>query len=217
MAHNRVNGKCYFGSTFQPLEKRIKQHYYRATTTKNPKSFHKDLKESPDSFFWIILSQEIVDNRDNEERYLKAYCSVDWCYNQNNKASGFATGDLNPNQTQRWKQIMKEKLSGDKNPIHKHSHKITGSLNGMYGRSAWDNPNKTKESCEVWRKAKEVYALFWCLGVNTGYKPLATAFNTKFKTHYKQTNFASIYKKLKGGWSPYLDLDWNKFFDKDIV
>ena len=220
MAHNKMNGKCYFGSTFQTLEKRKKQHIAKSIREKATRNkFYQDLKANTDHFFWIeLLKVKNATDRSPEEIYLKLYHKEPWCYNIKDTAQGFAIGELNPNHTQKWKEMMKEKLSGKNNPIHNHSHKITGSGNGMYGRASWDNPNKSQESIEIWRNAKCIYMLYYCLGFNKGYKSLAKAYNSLYKKSYKVTGFASIYKKMKKEkWSPYLDKEWIEFFDKDIV
>lgn len=220
MAHNRINGKCYFGSTFQTLEKRKKQHVAKSIRDKTSRNeFYQDLKTNSEHFFWIeLLIVKNAVSREAEETYLENFYRESWCYNIKNTAAGFATGEMNPNHTQKWKDTMKKKLSGKNNPIHKHSYKITGSGNGMFGRLPWDNPNKTAQSLEIWKDAKVVYNLYYCSGFNTSYPALAEAYNSKCQKSYKTTGFASIYKKIKKEkWSPYLDTQWIQFFDKDIV
>lgn len=206
MAHDRKNGKCYFGSTFQSLEKRIKQHIYYAK--KNTKGhFYAALAKRPDTFFWLKISEHYVESGDRsiEDQIIKKYWGQDWLYNQNPQAVGFASGKYNPNQTQEWKSLMKEKLRGKNNPMYGKG--LKGKKNPMYGTKPWNNPNG-KNNREVWRYAEYLYTI-WINRDKPGVRTLKKLTENQFSV----SNLIGIHKKFKNGWIPHLDLeylDWKK-------
>jgi len=204
MAHDRDNGKCYFGSTFQPLEKRIKQHIYYSKK-KARGHFYSALSKRPDRFFWLKISEHEADCKDRsiEDKIIKTYWGQDWLYNQNPQAVGFATGEYNPNQTQAWKDLMKKRLSGKNNPMHGRG--LKGSRNGMFGTAPWENRNG-KGNRAVWKEAKELFEL-WNNNNRPGARKLEKLTNGKFTL----SNLIGIHKKFRSGWNPSTDekyLSW---------
>lgn len=131
MAHDRVNGKCYFGSTFQTLEKRKKQHIYYAKKNKNKGHFYASLAKRPNSFFWIALKEIYTKDRKLEQEYLDKYFGLDWCYNIKNKANGAGTGSINCGNNQstieKRKKKYKEALERGDHLFQKESFRVANS------------------------------------------------------------------------------------------
>ena len=205
MAHDRENGKCYFGSTFQPLEKRIKQHIYYAN--KKPRGhFYAALAKRPEKFFWLKIGeyQSFPGDRSIEDQIIKKYWGQDWLYNQNSQAVGFATGKYNPNQTQEWKDLMNKKLSGKNNPMYGKGFK--GDKNPMFGTKPWNNPNG-KNNRKVWRQAKELYTI-WMENKKPGVR------NLEKLTQFTISNLVGIHKRFKTGWNPNEDLEYLSWIAK---
>jgi len=95
MAHDRENGKCYFGSTFQTLEKRIKQHESLSKKQTARGHFYNALAFRPEKFFWLVLQELHTTNRSAEQEYLDKFFKLDWCYNVKNTADGAGFGESN--------------------------------------------------------------------------------------------------------------------------
>jgi len=227
MAHDRVNGKCYFGSTFQGLDKRRKQHLAYAKKNKNKGHFYAALSKRPDKFFWIIVDSieiniEYTDSRKSkkelrnlEDMWINKYWGQKWLYNIKCVSTGFPPGKQNPNQTLAWRSNVSKKLSGANNPMFNNGHKTSGEKNGMYGTRPWNNPNNKNKT--VWASAVEIKQLLENSPDIRGYKSLAKKYNNVYKTSLKETLFCHIYKMIKKeGWNPLKDKDWLKFV-KDIV
>lgn len=206
MAHDRENGKCYFGSTFQSLEKRIKQHIYYAKK-KLKGHFYAALALRPEKFFWLKVSEHEVKSNDRsmEDKIIKKYWGQDWLYNQNPQAVGFASGKYNPNQTQEWKDLMKERLGGKNNPMYNNGFK--GKKNPMYGTKPWNNPNG-KQNSKVWKNAIYLYNV-WMRNNKPGVKNLKKYTNNEFSL----SNLVAIHKKFKFGWVPSKDPDYLKWIN----
>ena len=206
MAHDRENGKCYFGSTFQSLEKRIKQHKYYAK--KKPRGhFYAALAKRPEKFFWLEVSEHEAESGDRtqEDKIIKAYWGQDWLYNQNPQAVGFASGKYNPNQTQKWKDLMRKKLSGKNNPMHGNG--LKGEENPMYGIKPWENPNG-KNNREVWKNAVYLYKI-WADNKKPGVRTFEKILNGLFLV----SNLVGIHKKFKNGWVPTTDSEYMEWIN----
>lgn len=245
MAHDRVSGNCYFGSTFQTLEKRKRQHEYKAARQITKNQFLIDLKSRPEKFFWLELKREIfkidesfteketIKSRIFEKELLEKFIQEPWCYNKTKNAQGFHIGELNPNHTQEWKDLMSKRLSGKNNPMasgHKPEtilkisnslkgkpkpqsmkDKLSGPSNFAYGKQPWEMP--TCKNKDVWINADILYQ-YW---IKNGGKISINKFKKQFP-HIGNTpsSYQTLVKWFRSGWIPENDNKWLKFV-KDIV
>lgn len=225
MAHDRENGKCYFGSTFQTLKERIYQHENYAKKNRSSGHFYRALAKRPEKFFWMVVDTAVIDldqqdsrsskaeDRQLEEDWIKKYWGQDWLYNQKDSATGFAPGSNNPNQTPEWKEHISKLFTGSNNPMVGNGHLVAGERNGMYGTKPWNTP-MAKDN-PVWANAISIYNLYKESQHKT-YGHLSDAYNKKYNASIKSTKFCHIHKMLKSGWNPIEDSDWCLFI-KDIV
>lgn len=203
MAHDRVTGKCYFGSTFQPLEKRIKQHIYYANKNSRCGHFYGILSKRPEKVFWLQIESHkvtIPNNADarytnsvlraHEQVWIDKYWDCEWLLNYKKNVTGFATGTQNPNCTPEWKANMKKILSGWRNPMAKHNR--------------------------AWQYARECYD-YYHLKNGIGYAKMREHINSTYNEKFSRSQFANLIKLFEEDWNPYEDDDWSKEFDKDIV
>lgn len=244
MAHDRVNGKCYIGSTVQSLEKRKRAHYYDATRNKKLKGktnhFQSALLLRPDKFFWMVLEEiEIeVENsttsaelRKKEKEWINKFWGQDWLYNDKNSATGFGCGESNPNHTQEWKDMMSKKLSGENNPmagghtqetIDKISKALKGKPKPDSMKQKMRGPSNNRYGTLPWDTLTCKDKTVW---INADkiydYWNKTKHGSLRISKHFSELGmgqyaYGGILSKFKKGWIPQKDENWLNFV-KDIV
>ena len=162
---NQINGKIYIGKTIDILDNRWRSHQRYAMNVQNQTRLARAMRKHGLENFTIeqIDQSEDHDQLLNlEKKYIAESNSMDPKVGYNMTEGG--EGTLGHKHTEEWKQMMRERNSGENNPMFG----VTGEDHPLYGRErsekdkqairegwAQSDYERTEEHINNWRESRK--------------------------------------------------------------